>query len=146
MLTGLICCNANTLLIYVEICDWKHINLRGCQHRKMFSYWWTHPSILQPKYIFINSYKEAPYCRVTVLLEYYMLVFLVTLNFHFGFVAVNQLGFEPESPGLLLIFLGSYFTLPLLITYLNLLKILTWFFQNRQIIMNSVNFLNNYLV
>ena len=39
-------------------------------------YWWTSPSILQLKYLFINAYKEAPNCRF-----YYMFVLFVKIQF-----------------------------------------------------------------
>ena len=44
-----------------------------------------------------DTYKDAPVTGLRYLLENYMLVLFVTLNFRFEFEKVNQPGFEPGS-------------------------------------------------
>ena len=51
---------------------------------------------LQLKYLFINTLKDAPHCRVMVLARILQLVLFVTLYWRYEFETANQPGFEPN--------------------------------------------------
>ena len=62
------------------------INLATKNDCKFLLNWWTNPSILKLKNIYIDSYKDAPYCRVTVLAKSTTyLYYLWKHNFRFEF-------------------------------------------------------------
>ena len=48
---------------------------------KFSSYWWISPSILQLKYLFIDTYKDPPIAGLRYLLEYDMIVLFMKTQF-----------------------------------------------------------------
>ena len=77
----------------VEQCDRSYY----IELLRISSYWWTSPSILKLKYLFINTYKDSPIAGLWYMLECYMLVLFI--NFGFTFETANQPGLEPGSLG-----------------------------------------------